>query len=223
MPPFTEIPSMRTAAQPPIQKHTATPTPPATRNATAPTPPSPLSCPARTHLPPQVGGVVIPATARVYGQLVQCPLMSRMTGLRSAPHSSGGSGGARAKVGAGGAAGGAHAEARVLGVLSELDASARRWGTVARWQLAVWGLARRPRPTAGRGTVGAIHTLAAHVVVHHVNHLRLQVFVQPIFLPTTQIPTAPFLATFLPPPQPCHPCCVCIPAGRSTKAARCTR
>ncbi|GLC46837.1 Protein arginine N-methyltransferase 7 [Pleodorina starrii] len=33
------------------------------------------------------GGVVIPATSRVYGQLVQCPLMYHMTGLRSVPES----------------------------------------------------------------------------------------------------------------------------------------
>ncbi|GLI64497.1 hypothetical protein VaNZ11_007700, partial [Volvox africanus] len=93
-------------------------------------------------------GVVIPATSRVYGQLVQCPLMHLMTGLRPGgrcPRQSHGGGAAEAEAPQAGAATGAGAAGccasapsapdaaavtdaavdRVLAALAELDAGAR--------------------------------------------------------------------------------------------------
>ncbi|GFR42990.1 hypothetical protein Agub_g3989, partial [Astrephomene gubernaculifera] len=85
------------------------------------------------------GGVVIPATSRVYGQIVQCPLMHHMTGLRTADATSSSSAAASSSNGsptenawsngdAADASSSGRAEAaasRVLGVLGELDARAR--------------------------------------------------------------------------------------------------
>ncbi|KAG2485028.1 hypothetical protein HYH03_016231 [Edaphochlamys debaryana] len=64
------------------------------------------------------GGAVIPATSRLYGQLLQCPLMANMTGLRSAADGS-------AATPWSGPDGAAAAANHVLGTLAAMDAAAR--------------------------------------------------------------------------------------------------
>ncbi|PNH06042.1 Protein arginine N-methyltransferase 1.6 [Tetrabaena socialis] len=86
--------------------------------------------PPMQNLSRKEGGVVIPAAARVYGQLVHCPLMHHMAGLRAAAPPAADIGGAQAvptspACSAGAEAPGPSAAARVLGALAELDSQAR--------------------------------------------------------------------------------------------------